>query len=172
MAVQFLADGRIVTANRLADTVSVIAPDGSVAKVVVGQPSRRSPAEQGELLFFSRALVPHNIAAGERSIYACSACHDDAHVDGRLHPAKRNRFYSMTKTVRGIGSTAPYLFLGEVPTLAAFSQNLVSTHAQGAERGVGYDQYSVRLPLWQGHRFGSQLLSPAQVRSAMTAYLQ
>lgn len=172
VAVQFLADGRIVTANRLADTVSVIAPDGSVAKVVVGQPSRRSPAEQGELLFFSRALVPHNIAAGERSIYACSACHDDAHVDGRLHPAKRNRFYSMTKTVRGIGSTAPYLFLGEVPTLAAFSQNLVSTHAQGAERGVGYDQYSVRLPLWQGRRFGSQLLSPAQVRSAMTAYLQ
>jgi mono/diheme cytochrome c family protein len=172
VAVCFLPDGRIATADRLSDTVSLLAPGEKPERVIVGEPARHTPRDLGEILFFSRALVPHNVATGERSLYACSGCHDDAHVDGRLHPARQNRFYSMTKTCRSIGNTQPYLFLGEVADVPAFAANLVATHAQGAERGAGFDRYSttVRFPASAG-RAGSKRLNPDQIRAAMTAYL-
>ena len=69
----------------------------STATLDVGAPERPTPAERGELLFYSRALVPNNVADGPLSLYTCAACHDDGHVDGRRHPAKRNRFFSMTE---------------------------------------------------------------------------
>ena len=173
VAVTFLSDGRIATADRLSDTVSLIDRHGQREVVVVGQTQRRSDRERGELLFFSRALVPHNIARGERSLYACSGCHDDGHIDGRLHPARGNRFLSMTKTCRSIGSTAPYLFLGEVANLADFSANLLATHAQGSENGPGFDRYSttLRLPGTRPQTTQALRLSPTQIRAAMTAYL-
>ncbi len=172
VAITFLPDGRLATADRLSDTVSLLSRDGASERVVVGEPLRQQPRELGEILFFSRALVPHNVATGERSLYACSGCHDDAHVDGRLHPARQNRFYSMTKTCRSIGNTAPYLFLGEVADVPAFAENLVATHAQGSERGAGFDRYSTTLRLWSSR--GQPLrrrLDPLELRAAMSAYL-
>lgn len=173
VAVTFLPDGRIATADRLSDTVSLIDRRGQREVVVVGSPQRTSDREYGELLFFSRALVPRNVAAGARSLYACSGCHDDGHIDGRLHPARQNRFYSMTKTCRSIGSTAPYLFLGEVADVDGFAANLVSTHAQGSENGPGFDQYSttLRLPARSPQRRQAVRRSATQIRAAMAAYL-
>ncbi len=172
VAVSFLPDGRLATADRLSDTVSLLSRHGQTERVVVGEPRRPSPREQGEILFFSRALVPHNVASGERSLYACSGCHDDGHVDGRLHPARQNRFYSMTKTCRSIGNTAPYLFLGEVEDVPAFAGNLVATHAQGSERSADFDRYSTTLRTF-GRRgqTGAQRLGPVAIRAAMSAYL-
>lgn len=172
VAVSFLPDGRLATADRLGDTISLLSPRGSQERVVVGQPARSRPIELGEILFFSRALVPHNVATGERSLYACSGCHDDAHVDGRLHPARQNRFYSMTKTCRSIGNTQPYLFLGEVADVPAFAANLVATHAQGSERGAGFDRYSTTLQLQStSGRTQNKRLRPDEIRAAMSAYL-
>jgi cytochrome c peroxidase len=176
VALAFLPDGRLATADRLSDTVSLLPAHGAAAAVrhlAVGEPRRSSDAELGELLFYSRALLPHNVATGDRSIYSCSACHDDGHVDGRLHPARGNRFYSMTKTCRGIASTAPYLFLGEIDDLDAFARNLVGTHAQGADVAPqSFDQYATTLPAWQGSRFVPQRIPAAAIRRAMAAYLR
>lgn len=170
-ALALLADGRIAIAERLSDTVSLLDPQsGRSELVLVGAPDRKSPAERGELLFFSRQLFPRNVADGERSVYACSACHDDAHVDGRAHPARQNRFVSMTKTCRGIAQTAPYLFIGEMADLGSFADNLLASHAQGWERDPwNFDKYPVTIA-----RHGPRprvLLQPAAVRAAMAAYL-
>lgn len=179
VALALLPDGRVASADRLSDTVSLVtlAPDGrpepATQQVVVGEPRRDGPAERGELLFYGRALVPNNVADGPLSVYACSACHDDGHVDGRLHPARRNRFRSMTKTCRGLATTAPYLSLGEIGTLKDFADNILSTHAQGEERAPRtYDWYPVTLRLrGVGPGWRTATLSPQQVRQAMAAYL-
>lgn len=170
-ALTLLADGRVAIAERLGDTVRLLDPrSGRSEVVVVGAPKRTSPAERGELLFFSRQLFPRNVADGERSVYACSACHDDAHVDGRAHPARQNRFFSMTKTCRGIAQTAPYLFIGEMADLDTFAANLLASHAQGWERDPwNFDKYPVTIA-----RHGPRprvTLQPAAVRAAMAAYL-
>jgi cytochrome c peroxidase len=172
VALAFLPDGRLATADRLSDTVSLLPTTGAPRFVVVGEPRRPSEAELGELLFFSRALLPHNVATGDRSIYSCSACHDDGHIDGRLHPSRGNRFYSMTKTCRGIATTAPYLFRGDIPDLAEFAKNLVGTHAQGADVAPQtFDQYDTTVPDWRKGRFVSRTVLPATIRRAMVAYL-
>jgi hypothetical protein len=184
-AVAFLPDGRIVTADRLSDSVSVVTPGfvgaapttGAVATLSVGNPTRTRPAELGEVLFFSRALVPNNTAAGPLSLYTCAACHLDGHVDGRRHPSKFDRFTSMTKTCRGLAGTEPFLSLGRPATLAAFADNIVSTHAQGgptsaapvaqgaAPAPVGFDRYDVtlRLPVAVGDEPGGRAGSRAAV---------
>ncbi len=178
VAVTFLPDGQLATADRLSDTVSLLSLSAGAAgattrHVVVGEPRRTRDAELGELLFFSRALLPHNVATGDRSIYSCSACHDDGHIDGRLHPARGNRFYSMTKTCRGIATTAPYLFLGEIDDLAGFAKNLVGTHAQGVDLAPRtFDQYDTTLPAWRNGRFVARTLTPPQIRQAMVGYLR
>jgi hypothetical protein len=176
VALSLLPDGRILTADRLSDTLSLLplSPTGQpVRQVVLGQPDRRSAAALGELLFYSRALLPHNTADGERSLYSCSACHDDGHVDGRLHPARNNRFYSMTKTCRGIASTAPYLFLGEIADIDAFARNILSSHAQGADVAPDtFDQYATQVPVFRGGRFVAKTLSPRLIRESMAAYLR
>ena len=124
------------------------------------------------MLFYSRALVPNNVADGPLSLYTCAACHDDGHVDGRRHPAKRNRFSSMTKTCRGLGTTAPYLSLGEPATIEGFADNIVTTHAQGAERGAeGFDKYPVTLRVRAGRGWESVTLSPEELRAALAAYM-
>jgi mono/diheme cytochrome c family protein len=167
-AVAALPGGRFVTADRLSDSLSFVGDGRVIATLVIGNPERQSPAERGELMFFSRALTPHNVADGPLSLYTCAACHDDGHVDGRRHPAKRNRFFSMTESCRGIGTTAPYLNLGDPETIDAFADNIVATHAQGAERNAtGYDKYPVEL------RIGPERveLSPAEVRAALAAYM-
>ncbi|HEY4394237.1 MAG TPA: hypothetical protein VGP64_09255, partial [Polyangia bacterium] len=123
-AVAALPDGRLVTADRLSDTLTFVSTDGPAgveATLVVGAPARPSPAERGELLFYSRALVRNNVATGPLSLYTCAACHDDGHIDGRLHPAKQNKFFSTTLTCRGIGTTAPYLRLGNQTTVDVFA---------------------------------------------------
>ncbi|MBL9008091.1 MAG: hypothetical protein JNJ46_27785 [Myxococcales bacterium] len=173
VALTFVPDGRVATADRLSDSVSLIDAKGQREVIVVGTPARTSEREHGEILFFSRALVPHNVGTGERSLYACSACHDDGHVDGRLHPARQNRFRSMTKTCRSIGSTAPYLFLGEVANVPDFAANVVSTHAQGSEKGPGFDRYNttLRLPSKNPQKTHALRLSPEKIRTAMAAYL-
>ena len=182
VAVAALPGGRWVTADRLSDTLTFVegpvagAPPRVVATLdlVVGEPSRSAPAELGEVLFYSRSLTPHNVAEGPLSIYTCAACHDDGHVDGRRHPSKRNRFASMTKTCRGIGTTAPYLSLGEPDTIDAFADNIVATHAQGAEGGPeDYDRYPVTLRLRApaGDAWRSLTLSPEEVRAALAAYM-
>ena len=56
-----------MTADRLSDTLSFVAGGKLAATVVVGTPDRPTPAERGELLFFSRALVPNNVADGPLS---------------------------------------------------------------------------------------------------------
>ncbi|HMF41380.1 MAG TPA: c-type cytochrome [Polyangia bacterium] len=150
-AVAALPGGRFVTADRLSDTLSFVADGRLVATLDVGVPERPTPAERGELLFYSRALVPNNVADGPLSLYTCAACHDDGDIDGRRHPAKRNRFFSMTKSCRGLGTTAPYLSLGEPATIEGFADNIVTTHAQGAERGEpGFDRYPVTLRVRAG----------------------
>ncbi|MFO0577229.1 MAG: hypothetical protein U1A78_24750 [Polyangia bacterium] len=171
-ALALLPDGRVAVAERLGDTVSLIDPATTEREtVIVGEPERRTAAERGELLFFSRRLFPHNVADGERSVYACSACHDDAHLDGRAHPARQNRFFTQTRTCRGIAQTAPYLFIGELADLTAFSASLLASHAQGWERDPwNFDKYPVTLPAY-GRR-PHVTLSPAAVRAAMAAYLQ
>src|SRR6185369_1831779 len=113
-----------------------------------------------------------NRADGPLSVYACSACHDDGHIDGRLHPAKRNRFFSMTKSCRGLADTAPYLSLGELDSLRAFSDNIIATHAQGRELAPAtFDQYSVELRIFRDRAWTTITLDPAQIRTAMTDYL-
>jgi DNA-binding beta-propeller fold protein YncE/mono/diheme cytochrome c family protein len=168
---------RWVTADRLSDTLSFIegTPTESrvVATLVVGEPARASGADLGELMFYSRALTPRNVADGPLSLYTCAACHDDGHVDGRRHPSKRNRFTSMTKTCRGLATTAPYLSLGEPDTIAAFADNIVATHAQGAEGGPDdYDRYPVTLRVrGEGDAWRTVTLSPDEVRTALAAYM-
>jgi len=109
--------------------------------------------------------VPNNVADGPLSVYACSACHDEGGIDGRRHPAKRNRFRSMTKTCRGLRDTAPYLSLGEIDTLEDFADNLLSTHAQGDT------VYDVHLQERVHGASVDRLLRPVEVRRAMAAYL-
>jgi len=172
-AVAALPGGRWATADRLSDTLTFVGADGRVqATLAVGAPERPSLADRGELLFYSRALVPNNVPDGPLSLYTCAACHDDGHIDGRRHPSKRNRFHSMTKTCRGLGTRAPYLSLGEPDTIEAFDDNIVATHAQGAEADPEhYDKYPVRLRLRAGSGWREAVLSPAQVRAALAAYM-
>jgi mono/diheme cytochrome c family protein len=171
-AVAALPGGRFVTADRLSDTLTFVA-DGMVAATLdVGVPDRPSAADRGELLFYSRELVPNNVATGPLSLYTCAACHDDGHIDGRRHPAKRNRFFSMTKGCRGLGTTAPYLSIGEPATIEGFADNIVTTHAQGAERGAeGFDRYSVVMRVRAGPAWELLSLSPEDVRAALVAYM-
>jgi hypothetical protein len=177
VAVAALPGGRWVTADRLSDTLTFVdashAPPRVVATLSVGTPARASAAELGEVLFYSRALTPHNVADGPLSLYTCAACHDDGHVDGRRHPSKRNRFFSMTKTCRGLGTTAPYLSLGEPATIEAFADNIVATHAQGADRAPDdYDRYPVTLRLRAtAAAWTSRTLSADEVRAALAAYM-
>jgi len=171
-AVAALPGGRFVTADRLSDTLSFVADGKLAAMVDVGAPERTTAADRGELLFYSRALVPNNVADGPLSLYTCAACHDDGHVDGRRHPAKRNRFFSMTKTCRGLGTTAPYLSLGEPATIEGFADNIVTTHAQGAERGAeGFDRYPVMVRVRAGRGWENVTLSPDELRAALAAYM-
>jgi hypothetical protein len=116
--------------------------------------------------------VPRNVADGRLSLYTCAACHDDGHIDGRRHPSKQNRFFSMTKTCRGLGTTAPYLSLGEPATIEAFADNIVATHAQGADRAPDdYDRYPVTLRLRRGEAWVERTLGPDDVRAALAAYM-
>lgn len=171
-AVAALPDGSFVTADRLSDTLTFVAGGKVTAMLDVGSPERTTLADRGELLFYSRALVPNNVATGPLSLYTCAACHDDGHVDGRRHPAKRNRFASMTKTCRGLGTTAPYLSLGEPATIEGFADNIVTTHAQGAERGAdGFDKYPVTVRVRAGRDWESATLSPEELRTALAAYM-
>jgi len=172
-AVAALPGGRFVTADRLSDTLTFVDGGRVAATLVVGTPERPSPAERGELLFYSRALVPHNVADGPLSLYTCAACHDDGHLDGRRHPAKQNRFFSTTATCRGLASTAPYLRLGNQATLDVFADNIVATHAQGAERDPAhFDQYPVTLRLRAGGGWKNATLSPTAVRAALARYME
>lgn len=186
VAVAFLGDGRIVTADHLSDTLTFVSPtEGGTARgpgragsspaiqtVRVGNPERATPADRGELLFYSRALVPNNVADGPLSVYTCAACHADGQIDGRRHPSKRNRFFSMTKTCRGLGGTEPFLSLGKPDTFAAFADNIVSTHAQGAlDAPDTFDRYPVSLRLRVGTRWTTLTLSPGAVRAALAAYM-
>jgi mono/diheme cytochrome c family protein len=175
-AVVALPDGRFVTADRLGDTLTFVSTDGPVgveSTLVVGAPARPSPAERGELLFYSRALVRNNVAAGPLSLYTCAACHDDGHIDGRLHPAKQNRFFSTTLTCRGIGTTAPYLRLGNQATIDVFADNIVSTHAQGAERDPEhFADYPVTLRLAGPAGPREVTLQPKEVRAALARYME
>ncbi|HLK88885.1 MAG TPA: hypothetical protein VKZ18_03270, partial [Polyangia bacterium] len=175
-AVAALPDDRFVTADRLSDTLTFVSMDGAPgveATLVVGTPARRSPAERGELLFYSRDLVRNNVATGPLSLYTCAACHDDGHIDGRLHPAKQNRFFSTTLTCRGIGTTAPYLRLGNQATIDVFADNIVSTHAQGAERDPEhFADYPVTLRLHDPPGTFAVTLQPREVRQALARYME
>ena len=183
-AVAALPDNRFVTADRLSDTLTFVSLDGAPgveATLVVGTPARPSPAERGELLFYSRALVPHNVATGPLSLYTCAACHDDGHIDGRLHPAKQNRFFSTTLTCRGLATTAPFLRLGNQATLDVFADNIVSTHAQGAERDPAhFADYPVTFKEWGPKGVGVGVgvgaadvtLSPVELRAALARYME
>jgi len=171
-AVAALPGGRFVTADRLSDTLSFVADGKLAAALDVGVPERTTQADRGELLFYSRALVPNNVAEGPLSLYTCAACHDDGHVDGRRHPAKRNRFFSMTKSCRALGTTAPYLSIGEPATIEGFADNIVTTHAQGAERGTpGFDKYPVTVRVRAGRGWENVTLSPDELRAALAAYM-
>ena len=175
-AVAWLPDDRFVTADRLSDTLTFVsshAPTRVEATLVVGTPTRPSLAERGELLFYSRALVPHNVATGPLSLYTCAACHDDGHIDGRLHPAKQNRFFSTTLTCRGLATTAPFLRLGNQATIEVFADNIVSTHAQGAERDPAhFADYPVTFKVWDGKGAADVTLSPAELRAALARYME
>ena len=182
VAVAALPGDRWVTADRLSDTLTFVDATGErprvAATVSVGAPARASAAELGEVLFYGRALTPRNVADGPLSLYTCAACHDDGHVDGRRHPSKRDRFHSMTKTCRGLGTTAPYLSLGEPATIEAFADNIVATHAQGADRAPDdYDRYPVTLRLRAHDRdrdkegWRARTLPPDEVRVALAAYM-
>jgi mono/diheme cytochrome c family protein len=180
-AVAALPGGRFVTADRLSDTITFAAYDGPKARVdatlVVGTPARSTPAEEGELLFYSRALVRNNVATGPLSLYTCAACHADGHIDGRLHPAKQNKFFSTTLTCRGIGTTAPFLRLGNQATVDVFADNIVATHAQGAERDPArFADYPVTLRLHDARKTGDVTtdvtLQPPEVRAALARYME
>ncbi len=175
-AVAALPDERFVTADRLSDTLTFVSLGGAPgveATLVVGAPARPSPAERGELLFYSRALVRNNVATGPLSLYTCAACHDDGHTDGRLHPAKQNKFFSTTSTCRGIGTTAPYLRLGNQATIDVFADNIVSTHAQGAERDPEhFADYPVTLRLHEASGTPEVTLQPHEVRVALARYME
>src|SRR3569623_1992594 len=188
-ALAFLPSGGLVTADRLGDTLSFVgrreaagvdaagvqaagvqAAGGEV--LAVGRPERPTSAERGEVMFYSRALVPHNVATGPLSLYTCAGCHPDGHVDGRRHPSKRNRFYSMTKTCRGLLGTEPFLSIGEPDTFAGFADNILSTHAQGAlDAPDSYDQYPVSLRLRERDRYVTVTLSPQDTRAALAVNL-
>jgi len=184
-AVAFLTDGRMVTADRLSDTLTFVPVVGGAASpaladvrhLAIGRLQRSTAAELGELLFFSRALVPNNVAAGPLSIYTCAACHVDGHIDGRRHPSKMNRFFSMTKSCRGLSGTAPFLSLGDPASLAAFADNIVSTHAQGRESAPEtFDQYEVELRLpargpGGGITWSETHLSSTALRADLAAYM-
>ena len=165
-AALFLPDGQLVTADHLSDSLSFIdAAMNKVDTVALDAAPRREPWALGELLFYSRALVPNNRADGPLSIYACSACHDEGHIDGRRHPAKHNRFRSMTKTCRGLAHTAPYLSLGMLDSLTDFADNIVATHAQGD------DHYATSLRVMRAGAWQTITLGPDELRQAMAAYL-
>jgi hypothetical protein len=166
-AALFLPDGQLVTADRLSDSLSFVdAAMGKVDTVALEAAPRSEPWALGELLFYSRALVPNNRADGPRSIYACSACHDEGHIDGRRHPAKHNRFRSMTKTCRGLAHTAPYLSQGKLDSLTDFADNIIATHAQGDD-----DRYASSVRVLRAGAWKNLPLGPDELRRAMAAYL-
>ena len=172
-AVAALPGDRFVTADRLSDTLTFVAGGRVVGTLDVGVGERPTVAERGELLFYGRALVPNNVAAGAYSLYTCAACHDDGQIDGRRHPAKRNRFFSMTKPCQGLATTAPYLSLGEPESIDAFADNIVATHAQGAERApASFDRYPVTLRVRDAGAWREVVLSPAEVRRALARFME
>src|SRR5262249_18342597 len=71
--VVFDTRGRIWVADRLGDAVTSIDPaTRAVQKVVLSQHAERTTLpELGEVLYYSRDLVPKNVATGPRSVYAC-----------------------------------------------------------------------------------------------------
>jgi mono/diheme cytochrome c family protein len=90
-----------------------------------------------------------------------------------LHPAKQNRFFSTTLTCRGLATTAPFLRLGNQATIDVFADNIVSTHAQGAERDPGhFADYSVSLKVWDETHASDVTLSPAELREALARYME
>jgi mono/diheme cytochrome c family protein len=87
-----------------------------------------------------------------------------------LHPAKQNRFFSTTLTCRGLATTAPFLRLGNQATLGVFADNIVSTHAQGAERDPAhFADYPVTLRVREASGWRTLTLSPAEIRAALAA---
>jgi cytochrome c peroxidase len=62
--------------------------------------------------------------------------------------------------------------LGEPATIEAFADNIVATHAQGADRAPDdYDRYPVTLRLRDGAGWKERVLSPDEVRGALAAYM-
>ena len=57
-------------------------------------------------------------------------------------------------------------------TIEAFADNIVATHAQGAERDPsGFASYPVTLRVGRGASSVEVVLSPAEVRAALSAYM-
>jgi cytochrome c peroxidase len=78
----------------------------------------------------------------------------------------------MTKGCRALGTTAPYLSIGEPATIEGFADNIVTTHAQGAERGAeGFDRYPVTLRVRAGQGWETVTLSAEELRAALVAYM-
>jgi len=78
----------------------------------------------------------------------------------------------MTKSCRELGTTAPYLSIGEPATIEGFADNIVTTHAQGAERGApGFDRYPVTVRVRAGKGWENVTLSPDELRAALAAYM-
>jgi len=78
---------------------------------------------------------------------------------------------SRVRVVRWVG-TAPFLTLGDPDTFAAFADNIVGTHAQGAlDAPDTYDRYPVQLRLRVSAAWQTVTLSPAALRVALAAYM-
>jgi DNA-binding beta-propeller fold protein YncE len=108
-------DGKIlVVANYLGDSLTVIDTDTLrvLRHIALGGPEPDA-ARRGEMLFHSSKMTFH----GQ---FTCASCHPGGGSDGLTWDLSRDGIgnFMNTRSLHGVGATAPYGWLGSSPTLA------------------------------------------------------
>ncbi len=78
-----------------------------------------SPANLGEILFFTGLMSPNNSSRGELSRFTCEACHFEGQIDGRVHFTGRDAIYASTKPVQGLVNNVPLFSRGGDTSLSS-----------------------------------------------------
>jgi YVTN family beta-propeller protein len=142
-------DGKtLVVSNYLADALTVI--DAESLRVVRHIPlggTEPDAARRGEVLFNSNRMTLHGR-------FTCASCHPDGGADGLnwdLTPEGIGNFKN-TKSLHGVGDTAPYGWRGESPTLADRIAGTVRALHHHEPAGTEVDDLAAYLRTLPPHR--------------------
>ncbi len=110
--VAITADGTLLIANLLDNTVTAVRPDGSTT--LHGEaPATRTAAERGEVAFFS-GRMSHD------GWMSCSSCHVDGHTSGARADTLGDGQFGTPKLIpslRGVAETGPWGWRGNFASL-------------------------------------------------------